>query len=81
MGRGWGDQVPGPHIAKRLSSNPAPCLPRCVTSLSESLHLFKTLLSFLWVNKEVALPQRVVGMLKWGKARQHLAQYLGHMSA
>lgn len=79
--RGWGSQKPRLHIAKHLSSNPDSTLTSCVTSLNKLLHLLETSLSSLWVNQEIVLPQRAVGMLKGDKAWKHLVLYWERTSA
>lgn len=55
---------------------PTRTLSSCVTSTNKLLRPSKTSLSSLWANKEMVLPQRVVGMSTWDKAWKHLALYL-----
>ena len=63
--RGPGGQEPRLHIAKCPNSNPNSTPTSCMTSLNKLLHFSKTSLSSLWVNQEIVLPQRAVGMLRW----------------
>lgn len=76
QGERGGGQGPRLPVSKCLSSNPASTLSICVTSANKLLHPSKTSLSSLWADKEMVLPQRVVGMLTWDKAWKHLALYL-----
>ena len=63
--RGRGSQEPRLHIAKLSNSNLNSTPTSCVTSSNKLLHLPKTSPSSLWVNQEIVLPQRAVGMSSW----------------
>lgn len=63
--RGHGSQEPRLHTAKCPNSYPDSTPTSCVTSSNKLLHLPKTSLSSLWVNQEIVLPQRAVGMSRW----------------